>query len=162
MARIAVRASAVDVSSELGRHPQCVADFEYGKTAPGIYTLMAWGRLFGLRLILCDERGDRSLPEVKRREGETWEQGEYRRLAADLHDARRVKGFTHSELGALLGVRGPTVLRWEQAQRRPEVSTATRWARELGCVLQWRTIQHAGKKYQGGETGCSVSNGLGR
>jgi transcriptional regulator with XRE-family HTH domain len=128
------------VAERLGVAASTVVAWESGRDAPSLRHLIRWANLFDLRLAICDEHGDRSLPEIVLREGEDWDSGEVRRLMATLYDIRRVRRLTQSTVGELLGVTGPAVLRWEQAHRRPPLVTLVRWVRELGCVVQLRSM----------------------
>jgi transcriptional regulator with XRE-family HTH domain len=48
--------------------------------------------------------------------------------------------MTQAELAGRLDVTEATVLRWGSARRHPRVPTLLRLARELGCIVQLRSI----------------------
>lgn len=125
----------------LGVSVSTVTDWEVGRDTPTVLHLIQWARDFGLRLAICDDYGDRSLPELVALEGESWESCEVRRIGATLHDLRRVRELTQSAVASALGISALTVLRWEQARQVPRLRLLVRWARSLGGVVQLRSIK---------------------
>lgn len=70
-----------------------------------------------------------------------------RRLAAS-GDARRIRvtaGVSMSEIAAACAVSPSTVLRWENGQRRPRGSAATRWLRILRALEEVVAATNAGE-----------------
>jgi transcriptional regulator with XRE-family HTH domain len=115
-------------------------DWEAGRDAPTLVNLIRWARVFDLRVAICDERGDRPLPASIIGTGLAWESCEAQRMVRSLCDVRRERLITQLELSQRLDVADATVLRWEHARRYPRMLTLLRWARELGCVVQLRSI----------------------
>jgi DNA-binding transcriptional regulator YiaG len=73
----------------------------------------------------------------------------------DLAEIRRLTGLSQEAIGRAVGAARPTVLRWEQGQRRPTGEAAVRLAqlmRELDCV-----IASGGRKRKGDTRRASVT-----
>lgn len=52
-----------------------------------------------------------------------------------LMELRKAKGLTQEELGALIGVRGKTISRWETLLHQPTPSIRGRYAEALGITV---------------------------
>ena len=133
------------LAAQLGIAVSSLNDWEAGRDAPTFLNLIRWASVFDLRVAICDERGDRSLPAPTAGVGSAWESREVGLheaglIVGSLCDVRRERRITQHELGQRLDVTDATVLRWEHARRHPRMLTLLRWARELGCVVQLRSM----------------------
>ncbi|MEY9854893.1 transcriptional regulator with XRE-family HTH domain [Catenulispora sp. GAS73] len=122
------------LSARLGVTVSTLSDWEAGRDAPTLLHLIRWALMFDLRLVICGEDGDYPLPEL----GD--EAYEARRLLHALGDIRRGLSVTQLRLSERLGVTETTIHRWEHALRHPRMLSLMRWAHELGCVIQLRSL----------------------
>jgi transcriptional regulator with XRE-family HTH domain len=123
-------------------------DWESGRDAPTLLNLIRWARVFDLRVAICGESGDRPLPASTTSVGLAWESREAGLIVGSLCDVRRERRITQHELGQRLDVTAATVLRWEHARRYPRMLTLLRWARELGCVVQLRSMNNPPRRLE--------------
>jgi len=128
------------LAAHLGVAVSTLNDWEAGRDAPTLLHLIRWARVFDLCLAICDADGDYPLPESAGGDDQNWEVREARRLLYALGEIRRGLSVTQLQLGGRLDVTETTVLRWERARRHPRLLSLMDWARELGCVIQLRSL----------------------
>lgn len=129
-----------DLAAYLGIAVSTLNDWEAGRDAPTLLNLIRWARVFSFRLAICDADGDYLLSEQAADAAQPWDSSEARRLLQTLGEIRRSLSITQLGLAGRLDVTDATVLRWEHARRHPRLLVLLQWARELGYVIQLRSL----------------------